>query len=147
PQGLLDSESLPGVGPHRLHSTPDCLPERSASAIIDVEVDASAGDTSSICLDLPFSLTPGRLLDVSGNSQGYAVSPGFPRRSTRAPITELINTVRQMTDIRELRSLAQFLIDQYHVISTELFSSGLEISLLDYTNNYRFLSAFIELRA
>ncbi|KAF7262428.1 hypothetical protein EG68_00292, partial [Paragonimus skrjabini miyazakii] len=54
------------------------------------------------------------------NAPPLPTSPGYPRRSVRPSISDLIDAVDQMTDMNDLRNLAKHLFDQYHVVSSEL---------------------------
>ncbi|KAF6780128.1 hypothetical protein AHF37_00380 [Paragonimus kellicotti] len=57
---------------------------------------------------------------LAQNAPPLPASPGYPRRSVRPSISDLIDAVDQMTDMNDLRNLAKHLFDQYHVVSSEL---------------------------
>ncbi|KAF8568172.1 hypothetical protein P879_08132 [Paragonimus westermani] len=57
---------------------------------------------------------------LAQNAPPLPTSPGYPRRSVRPSISDLIDAVDQMTDMNGLRNLAKHLFDQYHVVSSEL---------------------------
>ncbi|CAH8531933.1 unnamed protein product [Schistosoma bovis] len=44
----------------------------------------------------------------------------YPRRSEKASINELISSVDHLRNLHELRSLAKYLLDQYHIVTSEL---------------------------
>ncbi|CAH8516006.1 unnamed protein product [Heterobilharzia americana] len=44
----------------------------------------------------------------------------YPRRAEKAPINELVNSVDHLKNAHELRSLAKYLLDQYHIVTLEL---------------------------
>ncbi|CAI2727608.1 unnamed protein product [Schistosoma spindalis] len=44
----------------------------------------------------------------------------YPRRSEKTSINELINSVDHLRNLHELRSLAKYLLDQYHIVTSEL---------------------------
>ncbi|VDL95223.1 unnamed protein product [Schistocephalus solidus] len=45
---------------------------------------------------------------------------GYTQNRPNLPILELVTTINQATSLPGLRSLAEFLIDQYHILQTEL---------------------------
>ncbi|CAH8577699.1 unnamed protein product [Schistosoma rodhaini] len=44
----------------------------------------------------------------------------YPRRSEKTSIHELISSVDHLKNLKELRNLAKYLLDQYHIVTSEL---------------------------
>ncbi|CAH8845493.1 unnamed protein product [Trichobilharzia szidati] len=44
----------------------------------------------------------------------------YPKRAEKAPIHDLVDSVDHLRNLHELRSLAKYLLDQYHIVTTEL---------------------------
>lgn len=61
-------------------------------------------------------------IPIQLESEGITMpdSPGFPRRRRGAPIHELASAIDHVKSLRELKSLAHFLVDQYHIVGTEV---------------------------
>ncbi|CAH8531230.1 unnamed protein product [Schistosoma curassoni] len=62
-----------------------------------------------------------QISEISDSSNlSFTTNLTYPRRSEKASINELISSVDHLRNLHELRSLAKYLLDQYHIVTSEL---------------------------